>query len=228
MKRIYALSLGAALLIFGVLLLNAACNFDDIRVESPDARLASQVRAYIDSMPQRDLWRTMPFLLSKNLLAAIPDLQEVQLDRRLPNRLIIKAKPKRPLALWQDERGKVFLVSDLGEAYRPMLPGENLDLPVIRAERKRLKEASELIRLLHHLDSYWARSLSECLQGEGWELKFDQGRKWLLPFGERGITHMRRLVSGIQRHGWRDEPWRIDARDNKRWFMRQANIGGVI
>ena len=190
------------------------------------------VEAAMDEMLARmaplDLWRAWPGRLRRTLLDRLPDLADVDISRRLPDRLAIRAVMRKPVALWRGGQG-VMLVDAHGEAYRPLRRGEAPDLPLLRAPRERLGEALRLMRAVRTADARRWRRLSEVIaDGDGWRLDFARGESWLLPGGDAGVKRVRRMARFLAGGRWRGGAWRVDARLPDRWFIRKSRIGGVV
>ncbi len=179
-------------------------------------------------MEPLDLWRAWPGRLRRRLLADLPDLADLDVTRRLPDQLEIRAVMRKPVALWRGPRG-VMLVDAHGAPYRRMRRGEALDLPLLRAPSDRLPEALALMRAVRRADSRRWRRLSEVIaEAGGWRLNFARGEAWLLPGGDEGARRVRRMAELLHRKRWRKGLWRVDARLPDRWFIRKSRIGGVV
>ncbi|RMD61068.1 MAG: hypothetical protein D6824_08480 [Planctomycetota bacterium] len=162
------------------------------------------------------------------MLAALPDLADVEITRRLPDRLEIRGVPRRPVALWRASDG-VMLVDGRGTPYRRLGRGEAADLPLVRAPRERLDEAVRLMRGLRRLDARRLKRLSEVIaETDGWRLDFSRGEAWLLPAGPAVERRIRRILALLETRRWRRDAWQVDARQADRWFIRKSRLGGVV
>jgi len=175
-----------------------------------------------------DFTHSRPSRIRNQLLKALPDIAEVQIERRLPHTLIISVSKRRPIALWTNA-GDIYLVDAKGRSYRRLHPSEDLDLPLLRMPETMLPEASRLMSALVKVNRAKLQHLSECIgEDYSWRLYFDGGQRWLLPRNQRAGRVLDRLNRLLNKSRWRDGNWWVDARYSKRWFIRQARHGGMI
>jgi len=176
-----------------------------------------------------DLVHAWPASLRRHLLSTMPDLAEVNIARRLPDRLEIMATVRMPVALWRNAQGTVQLVDGKGAAYRPLRAGEMLDLPLLRVEADELDVGIALLLKLKQVDSASYARLSEWIgEDDGWKLNFDRGRCWLLPRGTFAAQRMEQVIALTQDSRWKNGDWRIDVRATTRWFIRKSKLGGMV
>jgi len=193
-----------------------------------DPILKQAIHEQLEAMPSKDFLHTQPFLLRQQWLANIPDMEEVQISRILPDALHIQAQPRVPVALWQDENNDIHLLDDHARVYRRLRKGESPDLPLLRIEAGNLASAFRLLLSLQQYVAVKMTDLSEIRSsGEDWQLFFSGGESWLLPQGAEAAV-IRRLASLLKQPRWQHRNWRIDARAQSRWFIRPVRHGGII
>jgi len=182
----------------------------------------------LEMMAVKDFISTRPDMLSEQWLSELPDLARVEVSRVLPNSLKIRAHPRVPVALWQNEKSQLYLFDEKGDAYRQLKKGESPDLPLLRIDEKHLLAAGQLLHLLKAQQVMALNELSEIRVGsQYWQIYFSKGVTWTLPFGEEAaaIKYLTRL---LEQPRWSGRSWRVDARSSDRWFIRPARHGGVI
>jgi len=220
----------AAIAAVGALLfgLDRALSIEDVRVRDADADLARAIERQLEQLKPLDFWHGRPAFLRERLLQAIPDLAEVRIRRLLPHTLIVRPVRRIPLALWQGEDGRVWLVDAQGTAYRRLRPDDDADLPLLRCDKEALPRGIAIVATLQAVDPRRAKTLSECIAlAEGWRLNFDRRQRWLLPARDPS-RRIARVVAVLREKRWRTGRWRVDARLSSRWFIRNAIHGGMI
>ncbi len=176
-----------------------------------------------------DLVHAWPARLRRHLLSSMPDLAEVNIARRLPDRLEIAATMRMPVALWRNTQGTVQLVDGQGAAYRALKAGEVLDLPLLRVEADELDAGVALLLKLKQVDTASYARLSEWIsEDDGWKLNFDRGRCWLLPRDVNAAQRMDQVIALMQDSRWKNGDWRIDVRATTRWYIRKSKLGGMV
>jgi len=176
-----------------------------------------------------DFWHARPVVLRQKLLHAIPDLEDVMMQRQLPDSLNIQVSLRQPMGLWENEQGVVYLVDEHGVAYRALKQGENVDLPMLRMRKQYLQAASDMLDALLISSPKWFASSSEVFtDGLGWKLNFNQGQQWLLPFGAKAVHNVALLSEIMQERPWKTQKWRVNTRMDNRWFFREAGRQEVI
>jgi len=192
------------------------------------AQLKAAIEKKLADMPVKSYLHTRPAALHDAWLASIPDMAEVQINRILPGTLLIAAKARVPIALWQDELGAIHLVDENGVAYRQLTRGESPDLPMLRIAGVELAQAHTLLTELAGLHVRNLNVLSEVRSADAaWLLYFNKGERWLIP-QQRETVVFHQLDALLAQPRWRARNWRIDARTTSRWFIRPAKHGGVI
>ncbi|MDX8392070.1 MAG: hypothetical protein R8K53_05820 [Mariprofundaceae bacterium] len=187
------------------------------------------VEAQLNNLPALDLMHTWPSVLRRQLLANVPDLATVNISRQLPDRLVIQATPRMPVALWQGKDDAVMLVDGHGQAYRPLRAGEMIDLPILRVSQAEISESVVLLLMLKQQDIARYANLSEWMaETDGWRLNFQRGRYWLLPRGAEAMPRMQDVLALMREKHWQSGDWRIDARAATRWFIRKSKLGGMV
>lgn len=183
----------------------------------------------LEQMPHLDFWHSRPALLREQLLANIPDLASVQIRRALPHALEIHATARVPVALWQQEAGKILLVDAHGHAYRQLDTHEDADLPVLRMSREHLAAAGRsLQRMQQSMPRFFAEVSEVFATGHDWKFNFSRGQQWLVSAEEMERNPFSSLSALFDKPRWQAGQWRIDMRIENRWFLRPARQEGVI
>jgi len=191
--------------------------------------LEQMIDEQLSQMENLDFWRSRPALLRQKLLATIPDLDEVHIRRQLPHALEIHAEPRVPVALWQKEAGKIFLVDAEGHAYRQLSAHEDADLPVLRMSPEHLAAAGRSLQQLQQTMPRFFAQVSEVFAtGHDWKFNFARGQQWLISAEEMAGTPFHSLAALLDKPRWQAGNWRIDMRIENRWFLRPAGQEGVI
>ncbi len=228
MQGMAVLAVGG-LLAVGVWSLNQALSVKSWQISGVSEPLEIAMEKQLNTMAPLDLLHAWPSRLRRQLLDNVPDLAEVNIARRLPDRLIIQATPRLPVALWQGAEGEVLLVDGHGEAYRALRAGEMLDLPLLRVAQTEIRESVALLLALKQKDVARYANLSEWLAAaDGWRLNFERGRYWLLPRGVEAMPRMQDVLALMQEKRWQSGDWRVDARAATRWFIRKSKLGGMV
>lgn len=228
--RKFILYMLVALSLYGALQwFNHLLRIQSWEIYCSDSVVAQSIENDLQQMKSLNFIRGTPFLLRQVLLDDIAALRDIRIVRKLPGSLYIEAVARVPVALWKKSLD-VFLVDKEGFAYRRLLRGENFSLPLLRVDESELIEVSRLLLVLKDKAPDYYDSLSECrsLFDGSLKLFFTQRQAWLLPRGEQAHSHLAKLVALLQNRRWRDGNWKVDARQENRWFIRQAQYGGVI
>ncbi|PCI44955.1 MAG: hypothetical protein COB41_02950 [Proteobacteria bacterium] len=198
------------------------------------APLKADIEHALKAMKSLDFWHSRPALLRTQLLQSVPDLADIQIQRQLPNSLIIHVTPRQAIALWfkknqENKQGQLYLVDEHGIAYRARKHGESSDLPVLRMQQEQLTAACQWLATLKKEQPQWfARSSELFASHDGWKLNLVAGQQWQIPFGPRGLKNISQLNNILQQPRWHAGNWRIDTRLENRWFLRPATHEGVI
>jgi len=220
--------LGVALLGGGLWSLNHMLGIDHWQI-SASSDLQRQIDRELQAMGKLDFWHSQPDALRRQLSEALPDIATIRIQRQLPDRLVIEAEARVPVALWQQEDDHIWLVDGDGNAYRPMRRNEAFNLPLLRMPRRQLADASHLLATMARTDPDRFKQLSELIDdGNGWKLNLAMGQQWRLPFGATAIRQLARLETLLAQPRWRSGHWRINTRLGSRWFFRPADPQGVI
>jgi cell division septal protein FtsQ len=210
---------------WGLLALNRALAVDSWRIEASDS-LRAAIATQLQQQPL-DFYHTFPPLLRRRLLAAIPELADVQISRSVGGALDIKAVPRQAVANWRDAQGKMQLVDSDGTAYASTEPNLPI-LPMLRLPVDELPEAGALLVHLQQMSHSLFAHLSEMDAIDGsWKLYFDQGESWVIP-QTGAIQRVDRLYALMEQPRWHGDAWRVDARMHNRWFIRPARSKEVI
>jgi len=196
---------------------------------SASASIKADIEQYLSQAENLDFWHSRPSSLRQQLLQHIPDLADIQIQRQLPDRLIIHVTPRQAIALWQQEQGELYLVDQEGVAYRARKRGESSNLPVLRMTRKHIQAACELLAALHTHQPKWFQNSSELIaERDGWKLNLSHGQQWKLPFGQHALRNVVHISQILAQPRWHANNWRIDTRFENRWYLRPATHEGVI
>jgi len=209
--------------------MNHALSIQTWQIQSSNGELAQKIEAELQTMQSLDFIHGTPSLLRKDLLQKIPDLLDIKVMRQLPSTLYIEAVARTPILLWKNG-SDIFLIDKAGHPYRKIKQHERLNLPLLRVEKAQLKDVTQLILVLQQHDLNYYNNLSECrsLYDGSLKLYFNQRQTWLLPSSNLAQPHLAKLIALLQNRRWREGKWKVDARLEKRWFIRQAQYGGVI
>jgi len=209
--------------------LNQALSVEVWTIRGVPEGLETAIDTEINTMETRDFIHVWPSGLRHILLTRLPDLADVSVARRLPDRLEIIARERMPVALWQGPDGKVLLVDRKTVPYRALRRGEQLDLPLLRMSHESLGDAVKILLTMKRENTYRYEHLSELIGKDGsWRFNFERGQSWLLPRGNAGGQRMQDVIALMQQKRWRGGDWRIDARLPTRWFIRKSKMGGVV
>lgn len=105
----------------------------------------------------QNVFEVSPEQARKNLLSH-PWVESAAVRRRLPGRFTIELHERRPVALMAS--GQLFLVSDVGQAFKPLEPGDPSDFPIISGLDPNLRGQDEtalstaLVRAVALMDAY--------------------------------------------------------------------------
>ncbi|MDQ7058856.1 MAG: hypothetical protein Q9N62_10740 [Ghiorsea sp.] len=210
---------------FSAAKLNQEMTVTHWQIDSPE-HIKEPIALYFKHKEKFDFWHTRAAVIQRDLRAQIPDIQRIEVSRILPDGLLIKATARQPIALWENvvaKAGKVvMLVDEQAVAYRPILRGEQLDLPLFRLDGNDLKIATAV---LHHLRVNMpqrAQALSEVIvERQDWRLNFARGEQWQL--NQASLQDdLPKVLSILSQPRWARGHWRMDARIPERWFIRPA------
>jgi len=210
---------------FSAVKLNQEMTVVHWKIDSPE-HIKKPITLYFEHKEKLDFWHTRAAVIQADLTALIPDIQRIEVSRVLPDGLLIKASARKPIALWENVSAKadkkVMLVDEQGVAYRPILRGENLDLPLFRLQPNHLKVATAV---LHHLQVNMperVQALSEVIvERQAWRLNFAHGEQWLL--NQTSLQDdLPKVLNILSQPRWAKRHWRMDARIPERWFIRPA------
>lgn len=202
----------------------------NIALEKPTPlNIERMIDGQLAGMNGLDFWHSRPSLLRQQLLANIPDLAEVEIRRQLPHALEIRAEARIPVALWQKEAGKIFLVDGKGVAYRQLNANENADLPVLRMQARHLATANLALQQMQQSMPAFHAQVSEIFATDlDWKFNFSRGQQWLLSADDMSGKPFSAMAALFDKPRWQAGNWRIDMRIENRWFLRPARQEGVI
>jgi len=230
-SRVSAAAAMLLLLAGTAMLLNEQFRLESWRIEiEGDNRTAlqQQVDREMRSLSDLDYWHTRPAILSDRLLAMLPDLLDVHVQRSLSGTATIEARARTAVALWQHDQS-VELVDLFGTAYRQLQPKEISDLPILRADENELFAASQLLGMFKATHPRRFQTISELLTGhDEWKINFSKGEQWILSRHQDVSDSIRSVSDLLDKPRWKSGHWRVDARSESRWFIRPATQEGVI
>ncbi len=218
-----AICVGASLVILGLLQLNQKLSiaYWDIEAEIP---LQKQIEQFLVKQGHLDFWHSRAAVLQAGLIQDIPDIQHLQINRILPDGLLLKATARTPIALWEGEgvKSQVMLIDEKGVAYRSLQRGETLDLPILRLQKRELAQAVLVLQALHQQHASKLQDLSEVIVVErDWRLNFAHGEQWKLATAHPD-KDIHKIINILAMPRWAQGYWRMDARIPQRWFIRPA------
>ncbi|HKJ83033.1 MAG TPA: hypothetical protein VJ961_03315 [Mariprofundaceae bacterium] len=191
--------------------------------------LAHAIERQLVGMEPMDFIHSRPAYLRARLSAVIPDLAAINISRRLPDILDIRATARVPVAFWRGGEGGIWLVDSKGDAYRKLRPGEHHDLPLLRVPDQTLGRAVAILRIVHDTAPGRYRHLSECIaRFDTWQMDFNHGQSWLLRRGDEVVRDLHKVVDLLHSPRLKGGDWKVDARMETRWFIRKARQGGVV
>ncbi|MDQ6979113.1 MAG: hypothetical protein Q9M09_02915, partial [Mariprofundaceae bacterium] len=181
------------------------------------------------AMKLNGLWDARPAAVLQGLKLRVPDIDHLEVSRTLPGSLHIIATNRHVVALWESPNGQVMLVDQHGQPYRALARGEVADFPLLRLDAPHLPTACALLIGMQSARSPWLMALSEITADlDGWRLNLSAGQQWLIPFGKKSLKSVTKITLLLQQPRWHTGIWRIDARQENRWFVRPAKSQGVI
>jgi len=210
---------------FGLQQLNGAMAVRGCQVVCDDARLQQSVTMRLQQMAPLGFVASNPALLAQRLRALEPDIASIEVKRVLPHRLWVKASVRQPVALWTGGEGKVMLVDGDGMIYRALRHGELLDLPLLRVtDRRQVVVLAQLLDHLQQRNPQRVAAISELIVRDGLlRINLAQGAQWQCPLDQHLIARVDHIVALLNEKRWRHGSWRVDARQQDRWFIRAGN-----
>jgi|UPI0003A11B47 cell division septal protein FtsQ len=198
------------------------------RIDAPVV-LQQRIEDAMQAMKLNGLWDARPAAIQRELTLRVPDIDRLEVSRTLPGSLQITATNRRVVALWESPNGRVMLVDEHGKPYRALARGEVADFPLLRVDAPHLPAACNLLIGMQQARSPWLMALSEMMADlDGWRLNLSAGQQWLIPFGKKSLQSVTEITLLLQQPRWHTGIWRIDARQQNRWFVRPAKSQGVI
>jgi len=217
-----AISLAVVASGFGIWKLNTQLSVSYWDIEAAP-HVQKQIQSYLEKQQDLDYWHTRASVLQAGLIANIPDIQHIQINRILPDGLLVQAIARQPMALWKDDAAQqIKIIDEHGVAYRALKRDEIKDLPVLRVSQAELAQAVKLLEALNKYDVRKLLDLSELIMADnGWRLNFAHGEQWKV-----AQTHLEKnliqVINVLDAPRWANGHWRIDARIPERWFIRPA------
>ena len=215
-----------------VLLLNRTFSVSEWQievVESSPSSLHGEINRSLASLEAHDFWSTRPATIRSQLLQALPDLEDLHVQRKLTGSLHLHAIARTPVALWKKQEGKIYLVDKHGLPYRQLTANEPADLPVLRMGESDIIEVAALLQQLRVVDPKRFAHVSELFAGNSsWKINFDQGQQWMISRNKNISNAITRVVALLDKPRWRSGHWRVDTRIKQRWFIRPTKHEGVI
>ena len=183
------------------------------RVNTPEHLLRAAV-----SVTRDDAILAVPLAAMKERIETLISVQSVAVERRLPDRIIVRLTEREPFAVWQD-KGTFSLVDRKGDVMERDLT-ESRGLPLIVGPGAP-KAAALLIDALNQTPALLSRLVAAVRVGERrWNLRLNTGADILLPEGHE-VAAIKRLMGLHQDHALLDRPLKtIDLRLPDRLIVR--------
>ena len=215
-----------------LLLLNRTFTVSEWKIEvvaSSPSSLHGEINRSLASIQAYDFWSTRPATIRSRLLQALPDLEDVHIQRKLTGSLHLHAIARTPVALWKKQEGNIYLVDKHGLPYRQLSANESADFPILRVGESDIVEVAALLQRLRVADPNRFSHVSELFaSNSSWKINFDQGQQWMISRNENLSNAITRVVALLEKPRWRSGHWRVDARMKQRWFIRPTKHEGVI
>jgi len=206
---------------------------DSLRIQQWKVEGSADIKGLVEDAVARhlaehnDLWHSWPSRLRQTLIHDVPDLADAQVQRNMSGTLLVRVQARQPVALWQ-KQDQVWLVDAHAMPYRPLHKGEWPDFPLLRMNKAHLTQALTLLQAVHHSMPARLEQISELhYSKDRWKLIMSGGEMWLLPDRNMEQTVMR-IAYILGQPRWKHRRFRVDARDNRRWYLRIARQEGVI
>ena len=154
----------------------------------------------------------------KERVESLMSVQSVTVERRLPDRIVIRLTERQPFAVWQNQ-GKFSLVDRAGKVVEQDLT-ESRGLPLIVGIGAPAA-AAPLIDALNQHPALLSRLVAAVRIGERrWNLRLNTGTDILLPEGQE-VVAIKRLMGLHQDQGLLDRPLKsVDLRLPDRLVVR--------
>jgi cell division septal protein FtsQ len=215
-----------------LLLLNRTLSISEWKVEVVEplpSSLHGAINQSLASIQAYDFWSTRPAVIRSQLLQALPDLEDIQIQRKLPASLHLHAVARTPVALWKKQEGNIYLVDKHGIPYRQLSANESADFPILRVGESDIVEVVALLQRLRVADPKRFSHISELFtNNSSWKINFDQGQQWMISRNVNLSDTITRVVALLEKPRWRSGHWRVDTRMKRRWFIRPTKHEGVI
>lgn len=209
--------------VLGLMLLDRAMAVRAWQVRCDDPVLQRAVSRRLQEMAPLGFVAGMPGRVAERLRRLEPDIDTIEVERRLPHLLRIRAEVRRPVALWSGGDGRVMLVDGAGVPYRPLRRGELQDLPLLRTrDRGCLPRLTALLQRVRRLDPRRLAGMSELIVRDDGQLRINlsRGAQWRLPLDGAAPRRVERIMELLDEPRWRHGHWRVDARQRDRWYLR--------
>ncbi|MDX8409964.1 MAG: hypothetical protein R8J84_08020 [Mariprofundales bacterium] len=214
----------------GLYALNGALSVRGWQVQCDDPVLQQAISNRLRGMAPLDFFHSSPGELVARLRKAEPDIATLEIERLLPHQLRLRAVIRQPLALWAADDGRVMLVDGSGLPYRLIGRGERLELPLLRCADASV--VKRLVGLLHHVQQRHPARLamiSELIVAHGMvRVDMNRGAQWRFPLDNRVNSRADHILALLEKAPWHHGQWRIDARQEDRWFVRAGNSGREV
>lgn len=141
---------------------------------------------------------------ARERLLSLGWIEDVRVERRLPDRLMVILKERVPVAVWQNQK-QFLLVDGDGVVIGPKRPGEFSDLKIVIG-RDAPRHAMELLALLDQEPELMARvTHATWVSGRQWTVRIENAIDVKLPAGNpelawRRLADMEREFSVLNRN----------------------------
>lgn len=122
----------------------------------------------------------MPIYKIKEQLEEIDCIEKVDISRRLPDKVVVKAEYKEPIAIWQNEK-KFSFITKSGEVIK-IRNATNINKFIVITGKNAPSQTMSLLNMISIDSEIYSKVVSATLVGDRrWNVKFDNGSEILLP-----------------------------------------------
>jgi cell division protein FtsQ len=129
--------------LYGYLLTSPYIRLEQVEVLGVDEGLRTELLALAQLNFERSLL-SVDLKGVKERLEKHPWIRSMDVEKRFPHSLILRAEKQEPLALALD--GRLYYMNPLGDLFKEVLPDERVDYPVITGLSEKKREREEQIK----------------------------------------------------------------------------------
>ncbi|MDQ6950458.1 MAG: hypothetical protein Q9M26_02200 [Mariprofundales bacterium] len=209
----------------GLNALNHALGVRFWQVQSDNATLQQAISTRLRQMMPLNFLNSRPEVLAHALRHLEPDIAKIEIVRHLPHSLAVHATIRQPFALWTTGDGRLMLVDGQGVSYRSIHRGEHWDLPLLRCVNANIVlKMVALMKQIQKKDPGRLAEVSELIVEDGTvRIDMNKGAQWSFPLNHQMTACVGHILALLGRAPWRHGQWKIDARQQDRWFVRAGN-----